>query len=59
MERYLRKLIEKVFDPSELETAMEEKIGDYFDYEEIADELLLSHQDDIASIAAAVATDYL
>lgn len=55
----IRKALENAFDPSALEEAIEDIIGEYIDYDDIARHILNRHQDLILDIALAIADDLI
>lgn len=55
----IRKALENAFDPSELQEAIEDSIGEYIDYEEIARDILNSCQDLIHDVTLSFAYDLI
>lgn len=55
----IRKALENAFDPSELQEAIEDIIGEYIDYDEIARDILNSRQDLIHDVALTLANDLI
>lgn len=53
----IRKALENAFDPSELQEAIEDMIGEYIDYDDIARDLLNRCQDLIHDVALSLADD--
>ena len=59
MRDILRAAIEKAFDPSQLEDAIVENVGEFIDYDDIACALLQRRRGDVEDLALCVAEDLL
>lgn len=59
MRNTIRKLIEKAFNLQDFESALEEEISSYIDYEEIARRTCENYADEIIDEAADLAEEYL
>lgn len=53
----LNELLKAAFDYDALDEAIIEKIGDYIDYDEVAERLLSRWEDAISDIAVQIAED--
>lgn len=54
----IRELVEAAFDSDALEEAIIEKIGDFIDYDDVAERLLRRWEDEISDAALEFADDW-